>query len=548
MLSMLLSCCVAANLALSPDLPAIPPGPAPLLYAVVPDADREHADLSLLPATPFGWILAPGEALQAKLHAGLGEQLALTVWNWDNQPVRQLSFETPVDEPISLNVEGRGTWLLTVDAVAGGKVLARLSRSFAVCPDNRARRQLWRDDEFLLGACGFPGRQHWGNDFGPAHPPGLTEQQSRELEARLVARLGLQVQRVDIGVVWRGADQPMDFTRCDAGVEAFAALGLKLDIQFSLPYPADWIVKQQYRQLKEPLWRFPAEPTLYPQFATAIAQRYAKVAQFFELGNEDDNDDFWRGTPEEYVAQCRSAAAAIRAVAPRATIVNGGYTLMRPEVTGYYLRELRDTVDEVAYHSHGDLANLRWSYRAMAAATSAAGYDRPKFWNTEMGYANWRLDQERASAATGLQKVLFCWAHRHRGALVYNSRGIGGPRLPAGDPDWGLLDYFFCPRFSYGGLSALVDTYAGATFSRVLRETSQQHVYEFQRGTDRLVVGFTPDGRPRPVTVESDAKQAVLVDPMGNRQTLDGPGEVVLKCDYLPVTIMLDGATDVKLR
>ena len=60
-------------------------------------------------------------------------------------------------------------------------------------------------------------------------------------------------------------------------------------------------------------------------------------------------------------------------------------------------------------------------------------------------------------AATALQKLLHCWAHGDRGALLFCSRGIGGPRLPQGDADWGYIDYFMCPRFMYGAVAAFID-------------------------------------------------------------------------------------------
>jgi len=163
-----------------------------------------------------------------------------------------------------------------------------------------------------------------------------------------------------------------------------------------------------------------------------------------------------------------------------------------------------------------------------------------------MGYAAWRLDMERYQAATALQKVLYGWAHGHRGALLYCSRDIGGPRLRPSNPDWGYLDYFFCPRFLYGAVAALVDGYAGASFERVLYETSQVHAYLFRAEGKLLVAAFTPNDWRQPLLLESDAHSARIVDPMGNATPTE-PGRLEIDGSFYPQTLVLEGATTVRV-
>ena len=117
------------------------------------------------------------------------------------------------------------------DVLAGAKPIWRLPRSFSVCPSNLRRRETFGGEQFFLGTCSYPDRLHWANDYGPGHPPQLTEQQSRELEADLVARLGMQVVRIGPLGYWFDEAKPIDFERADACVQTLADRGLKLALQ-----------------------------------------------------------------------------------------------------------------------------------------------------------------------------------------------------------------------------------------------------------------------------------------------------------------------------
>jgi hypothetical protein len=276
--------------------------------------------------------------------------------------------------------------------------------------------------------------------------------------------------------------------------------------------------------------------------AEAVA-RYAKDAAWIELYNEPDNRDFWRGTPEEYLEWANAAIEEVHRAAPGVPIAAGGYCLLEPEWTGLFARALQGKLDLIGYHSHGDVTALEAAFRAMRATHAAAGYASPVFANTEMGYAAWRLDMERHQAATAMQKLLYCWAHGNRGALLYCSRDIGGPRQRPSDADWGFVDHLFCPRFAYGALSAFIDTYAGARFERTLTEAQPFSAYLFRRDDARLVAAFTAYDGERAITITSDAQRAEIVDPMGNRAEAASPKQIELKAGFYPIAVVLYGAT-----
>jgi hypothetical protein len=273
------------------------------------------------------------------------------------------------------------------------------------------------------------------------------------------------------------------------------------------------------------------------------AARYGKDAALIELYNEPDNRDFWRGTPEEFIAWSRWAEEETRRAAPGAPIANGGYCLIEPEWTGLFARALLGKADLVAYHSHGGSPEIEATFAAMRAVHAAAGYAQPTFINTEMGYAAWRLDIERSQAATAIQKVLYCWGHGHRGALLYCSRDIGGPRQRTGDADWGFIDYTMCPRFAYGALAAFIDTYAGARFESVLAQTQHTRAYVFRTDGALLVACYTLHDGTQPLVLTTDATRAEIIDPMGNHTPLPSPNRLELEAGYYPLTVVLHGAT-----
>ena len=546
-LAVLLTACLVAearDFALKPGLPALANVGVPLLWADLPNADKAHADVHITPEKPYHWVCNLGETFRATVGVGAkagGDRAVLTVWDWNRTPVTQAALAVPSDEVFSFAVTGRGTYLLTLDIFAGDKPIWRLPRSFSVCPSNLQRREAFGGEQFFLGTCSFPDRQHWANDYGPAHPPDLTEQQSRELEADLTARLGMQVVRIGPLGYWFDETKPMDFVRGDACAQALAARGLKLDLQLGTGF--EWMIQDKYRDVKDPKWRYPPREEPLRRFTRASVERYAKYARFIEVYNEPDNRDFWRGTPEEFVAFTRTVVDEIRKAAPNATIANGGLCFIEPTWTGIIAREIKGLTDWQAYHSHGDVNNIVNAFGTMQAVHAAAGYDKPVFVNTEMGYMAWRLDVEREMAATAAQKALYCWAHGQRGALLYCSRDIGGPR----GGDCGFLDYTFCPRFMYGAIAALVDGYAGARFTRILREDRDLHAYEFTAGDKRLLALFAPENRDLAVIVKSDARRAQTVDAMGNATDAASAQGVKLTAGYYPTTLVLEGATKVEI-
>jgi len=534
------------DIELRPDMPAIAMSlPAtPLLNAPLPDADITPNSGEITPQIPYRWITLPDGTLDlhVRVAAGSGvDRAVFTVWNWENISIHQETLNCPKEADYRVHLHGSGGYLLTLDGYSGGATCRwRRVRSIAACLSNKGRRQQWNSSPFQVGICTFPGRQSWPNDYGPANPPGLTPEQSWRLDAELTARTGVQIVRPDIpGTGQEGDTAWIDTTLLDAYTKLCRENGIQLDLQIGAPPP----VLEKYAAVKDPQWRYPRAEAPYRRYVHTLVTRYGKDAKFIEVWNEPDNTDFWRGTPEEFITQHRWAYEEIRAVDPHIPIAPGGYCMMKMEWTPLMAGPLGKMTDWLTYHSHGDVTALRKMLTDIRRITTEAGAAKSDVVNTEMGWAAWRLDMERMQAVTGMQKLLECWAEGHRAALLYCARDIGGPRQRK-DPDWGYLDYTFCPRFAYAALTAFIDTYTGARFVKPLLKHGDITAYQFVRGSEILVSLSGPEAK-RNVMITGVWRSATLIDPMGNQTPLKGDQAFTVGAGSYPVTVVLEAGKDI---
>lgn len=525
------------------QLPSIEDSEVPGLNEQVRDALQLELGAKMNVDPPYQWVVEEDGSIRVATAATNGanaRRAVLTVWDWHNRPVEQRAYDVPMRTSICLKVAGRGTWLLTLDVFSAERCLGRLVRSFSACPSNDHHRGAWRDGDFWVGICGFPGRQHWRFGKWRVAPPGLSQQQSCEREAELMARLGMTVYRPDTPVTMNSPDQPLDFSLMDESLQPFIARGFELNIQPNAPGEA--VVLAKYRDREGAAWRYPVIERAWRRYVRATAQRYARHAKMIQIWNEPDNEDFWRGTPEEFCEMYRWALEEIRPLQLSVPVAYGGLTQLQPDLTRHYLQQFKGSADLIAYHSHGDLKRLVRDCSQLENRLRKAGCRGVRLVNTETGVGAWRLDYERQMAITLPQKLLYCWAHGHEGVLLYASRMCLGPRRN-GDDSWGIVDYFFCPRFAYGALSATIDVLAGCRFERIIEEKDGLFAYEFKAPRDtRVVAVFKTSPDRKTIRLSNEDGDAKLIDIMGNiGQSLADPSAEVLEieADYYPVFVSM---------
>jgi len=479
------------------------------------------------------------------------DHATLSVWNCHNHLVHQRQVAAGPDELLSVAINGLGTYLITLDGSRGGSYRARLIRNLAVTGDHNAARSNWKTDEFFVGICAFPGRYHWKPDGKPTLPHGLTEQQARDREADLIARLGLQVVRTDESLEMGhrakgsgGEEYYFNFSRMDAAVGSYTARGFELALQTM--NAADWAVLPQYDHHGKNRWRYPHRERPQRAYLAALVKRYGTRARFVQISNEPDQTGYWSGTNEEFVNQFMYSRDEIRRIAPELPLTNGGYSLVDEKKCGFFINALHELVDFPAYNAHGNLADYKRSFATMRRLQADAGDTGTRWVNTETGYSAWRLEQERRQGQIDAQKVLYAWANDHAGVLLFCSRMTRPPGRD-GTPDFGFLDHQYCPRFVYGSIAALTGALGGASFRETLLESDNDHLYLFKRDNDLIVAGFTTGEEAAAVKIRTNASEITSLDEMGNARPLPVTPIVSLPLDGYPRYWVLRDATEVLL-
>ncbi len=524
---------------LSPTLPSVgKEHTPPALYVALPDADLVHTDARLHPSRPFHWLTRPGETLMLHVWTPAADGVVsgrITAWDWRNRPVWTQSIPARSLQSIPLYSAHRGAWMITLDGVRSDKSTAwRMTRSVAFAPDQRRLQAAWRSMPFQVGSCSFPDRQRWPTGYGPGCPDGMDPEEAWRRDADLMAYGGLGLTRIDLLSSQNAADGYIDARRMDEITDYYRRQGLRLLLQVWGPSE----VLPHYKS-EQPAWRYPrALQPLRAYIRNGVA-RYARVCHAIEIWNEPDNLDFWRGTVEEYGTQTRAALEEIARVAPHADTWVSGFCRMKPEWTQPMMREVAHRARGVSYHSHGDRKDLRTMRTAIRQDLQTAGWGNAPLHNTEMGWACWRLDQDRMQAATGIQKLLDCWASGDRSAWLYCSRSYVGPRLATDtESDWGFVDYTFCPRFAWAALGAFLHVLAGARFERPLDTPEPLHALQFRRGDDTIIAVFHIESE-RPTTLTGKWRSATVIDPMGNASEPTNSERVSFLADALPCYLLL---------
>ncbi|NOY80948.1 MAG: hypothetical protein GXP31_08065 [Kiritimatiellaeota bacterium] len=541
-------CAAGETVRLGPDQrtcprPSVPPLNTP--RESIPDADVADPGLRLAPRIAHRWVVPPGQGFQVRLSAAAatpgGGKVVLTVWDWELRPVYSCSWSVPCTATLDFRVSGNGTYLLTLDRMGGDRATARLVRSFSVCPDNADKRaDWWNNRQFFLGTCAFPERMHWRNAFGPRYPGDMTPRQAAELEAMLSGRLGLQVVRL------------LATPNSERAVDLYEKHGLRLFAKVAQAAKLGSPLLPQYEHVTEGRWRYPMPESICRAHFAAVARRFGSKAVFFEIGNESDNKDFWRGSVDEFIAVARWAAEEFSRHAPGVPVCAAGWTFIEPDRTRRFVRAFRNLFPWTSIHAHGDFRQcVRQLDRFEELLREVGARNKPKI-DTEMGFCHWRLDMDAVSAGHAARKILFHWARGYRGVVAYRLRDQGGPRL-AGEARgmWGLLDHDFCPRFQFGVLAALIRHFAGYRFEKTLAAGPDYYAYVFVRESRRLVTVFHADidwTRRNLGVLRTNAGRARRIDPMGNESNVVQPATIALEAGVYPAIVQLEDGDVIEWR
>src|SRR4051812_26301016 len=152
------------------------------------------------------------------------------------------------------------------------------------------------------------------------YPEETTTSAKIQRDFAAVAATGARVFRFGMG--WDGIEEApgrYDFRYWDEVISTAERLGVTV-----LPYlcytPA-WAAGGEADAYRRP----PRDLEAFGRFAAAAAARYRGRVRSWELWNEPDLDDYWRGTPHDYARMVSFASRAVRRADPGATVVLGGF-------------------------------------------------------------------------------------------------------------------------------------------------------------------------------------------------------------------------------
>ena len=131
----------------------------------------------------------------------------------------------------------------------------------------------------------------------------------------------------------------------------------------------------------------PPDPAKYAEIITHMAQRYGNRIEMFELWNEANGQQFWRGSYDEYADFCKMAIPIIRRLAPQAKIISTGTAGWSDSFFDVLIqRDLMKDIDLVPNHVYaGKSVGWDLSYGVGQGGMYAAGVEK-EFYCNEQGF------------------------------------------------------------------------------------------------------------------------------------------------------------------
>ena len=544
------------------------------VVSVVAECERTQADACEIDVDTgrFPRILHDGDAAPALTLKNLSE----TGLSWRGKAVLEDAFGRQVKVPIDVRAAANGTarvpipwplpargWWRVTATVSGRDGSTTTAETSLAWIDRHDVTPPMADGKFRMGL-------HW-------HSNRLTDRlTSRTLDA--VVACGAKIVRTGVGNR-RGIereDGSCDWSQSDAIVKAVRSRGLAIDaLVWGTP---DWAVHADLaRVCKEPdhpllkgreAWLrtvcIPADLKRCEDFYARLAEHYGEDIAYYELGNEWDLYNFYCGTIDDGIEIVKTCYRGIKRGNPKCIVTPCGWALpdaggrdhrLAARFVNYGIQdrvmgEAKGFYDVHAVHMHGGFDSFR--ERVLDKFLS----NRRRLDVTVPWFANETAvssvhGSEVEAAKDVWKKILFAWAHGSRDYIWYNLRATGWEK---GDSEqgYGIITPDFKPRPAYAAFSVLTTVFEGLDFDAVLR--SEKEGLELCRfkgapGGGLVLAGWhnvrTYEGACR---IATDAKKAVSVDIMGNRQELDVKGGIVVwPISNFPRALALECASSAQL-
>jgi hypothetical protein len=198
----------------------------------------------------------------------------------------------------------------------------------------------------------------------------------------------------DTGTTWRDlepADDAFAFTRLDFLLGKVDGLSVRPDVLFELGQTPAWAALDPTLAGSYGLGAPspPADVADFGDYVREVATTEAGRIQAWELWNEYNQPEFWRGTHEQMVALTARTRAVLDDVDPAAIVLSPSVTVSRiVDIVSFLGAGGGQHVDVIAFHAYFGLApeRLRSIIRNVRRMVAEAGLSLP-VWNTEGGLA-----------------------------------------------------------------------------------------------------------------------------------------------------------------
>ncbi len=385
-------------------------------------------------------------------------------------------------------------------------------------------------DKSFIGICGL------SMGSGLFDPYALRpDAERRETEYRAFRRI-LQVHHERYhSLSWAHLEQKENEFRWDYWDQIFAReKAERIRLQVGIMCTPEWLLYKYYPERKElksvhqKLYSCPPDMAKWADVCAKIAERYRDQIADFEIWNEPSEQSlFWyKADAKDYFNLVKSAAEAIRRVAPKANIVAETVWARQPEFwnelyklgVGQYvdypadhymrddrIRQINQFLDRVG-RGKGLICN-----EAKCAATSGFG----------AGEIN--ETARRTAAREMLRNMIYANAN---GILRIYEFEI----LSCTWRKYGMLSPVYEPRYSFCSLKTLVNRTAGAEFYKTLNlgDKLEGYIYRYfnpqratENGGDHALFLFNRDAAARPLRLYVNAPRVTVVDLMDNAHEVE---------------------------
>lgn len=443
-------------------------------------------------------------------------QLTVAITTPSGELVQRLSSsvqpgkERIQERPIPLQVQGQGLYQLQATLSAG-----------------EVQRVAWLP--FAVTESGGDFAPEPASPFGlNAHLERYSDQGAKALACQM-ALAGAEWVRLEFPIA-HVAEESFDWSRYDRLVEALSENGLSILGLF---------LGLGGREREEPQRALET----YVEGVGRVVERYHDRVHHWELWNEPDQEQFWRGSLDTFARLVKLGTQAVKARDPEARVV-GGSTAGAPEP---YLRRLLEKLepndfDLLAIHPHGgngspEASGFLGGLRRLRSLLDEWGGEGKPIWLTELGWPT-HLEgvREWQQAAYLVRAHLLCQTlPTVEKVFTCDFRDDGpDPRNP--DHHLGLVRADGSAKPALLAYITLARAWRGAQFERFVDFGEQRYGVAFTRREEEGAILWA-DGRPGTVWLQTNAAVAAQ-DWWGHPLTLTRLGEhLIVPLDDRPVYI-----------